>query len=812
MINIFEKTAPLYWEAGLPVIPLITGEKRPIPTDWTRFCTSMPDEATQAKWLKNYAEGNIGLPLGPESGVVCIDIDTDDEALIAEMVATLPHSPWKRVGKKGMVLAYKYEGQKTFQIRDQNGQTLVELLSTKRQVVLPPSIHPDTQRPYTANGDLFEVAASLPSLGSEVEALLRGLIEDYGIELSSTGHSKILDWVPAGSRDVTMIEHAGMYALSVRRGECSLKQAIGSIRAWHDGRVEQVAGDELDIDKGVMKIVEFLRKDVIEKEKLLPKGWDEGLTDEEKEKMGLNFDEDMIDWDVEQLREYLVEQFSKYNRHEYVKRGEAVRTVMKRMAASPAMESLEQEAILAFIRDTSGGNYTLSSLRKQLNEHKSAERIDGTDHTQIAEALLEEYQRSSEIRFHAEDFYIWRGAHWSRLDPKELRRKIATEFGDLPMARRAADHKGILDVLATLCSKPLQKVNDVAGINFANGIYTENGTLVKHDKDYGFTYVLPYRYIPDAARGIDRFRRFMEDSWGPDDDYDDKVSALQEAICITLFGLAAKYQRAFLLYGAPACGKSVLLDVISDLLPEEGKCSIPPDSWSDTFLPAEMFGKIVNICGELSETRKIDGVKFKEIVANGKITAQRKNRDPFQFRAKCAHWFGSNHLPQTRDTSEGFTRRWLTFEFKHPVPKDKMDRSLALKIITEEREAIVAWALQALTRIKSKGDYTLPKSHVEIMGDVAVNNNSVRFFIQESGKVTVDPENVSTRISTKILYDAYSFFCIQEGAAKRVSRADFKGMMRELASTMGVKRELAPTETGGRDVFYYGLTLADGTA
>lgn len=105
--NIFAENAPRYWAARLPVIPLRPRQKAPVPNGWQIFCSQMPDEATRESWLRMYADGNIGLPLGPASGLVAIDLDTDDPKVTAVIESIMPTTPWVRKGAKGAVYLFK---------------------------------------------------------------------------------------------------------------------------------------------------------------------------------------------------------------------------------------------------------------------------------------------------------------------------------------------------------------------------------------------------------------------------------------------------------------------------------------------------------------------------------------------------------------------------------------------------------------------------------------------------------------------------------------------------------------------------------
>jgi len=354
---------------------------------------------------------------------------------------------------------------------------------------------------------------------------------------------------------------------------------------------------------------------------------------------------------------------------------------------------------------------------------------------------------------------------------------------------------------------------DVQGVNFANGFLTTELELLSHDPDFGMTYTLPFRYMPELAGKSPLFFQFLEDCWGEDDDFEEKTQALQEALCVTLFGLGPRYQRAILLHGVAKSGKSQMLKIAESLVPEDAKAFVPPNDWSDRFMPTSMQGKIINICGELSERKKIDGQRFKDIVDGSEMSGQFKGQDIFKFRPICTHWFASNHLPKTDDASEGFNRRWLVLQFNKPVPPEKRQVDLGDLIAIQEREAICAWAVQALPRLLERNEYTLPKSHQQLIMEMAQENNSVRFFMQGSRRVRVirDPEdeNFSSRTSEDALYKAYWSFCLGPGGAKPVGSRVFRARMRELQAEMGFRMVIETTRLGVEQVQYQSLILVD---
>jgi phage/plasmid-associated DNA primase len=827
---IFADNAPEYWKRGLPVIPLKQNDKMPLTDGWQYYAEKMPSLAEQEYWLKAYPLSNIGIVLGPQSGLCMVDIDSTDEAIkdVIMQVLSPCMSPWQRIGSKGMALAFKQPVSgplKTFRIKKahpdpnmQESQTIVELLSTRTQIVLPPSIHPDTKRPYIANCELLDILDDLPHIPREIENLLRQALLAHGVELSHSGWTRVTDYVSLGSRDNQMIKVAGLWAQGVTRGELSLKEAIERMAAWHESCVEKIAGDELDIQKGVSSLIGFLVRDVLERKKTLPKGWDAGIDDETKKKYGLEFTIEHEEWSYDQLIAYMTSEFSKSSANTDAWM-ETASYVLDRISRSESLDPMRTERLLRFIHESSGKQLTMSVLKTRVRESRQGE-IKGMDHTEIAKAVIEDVSSYGELRFHTDTFWQWSGSHWRKVDREDLMRIVADKFGSLPAAKKRGDHTGIVSTMGTLCTKEL-RTDPRCGINFANGYVTEELRILPHDPSYGCTYTMPYRYLPEESDRAKRFQTFLDRCWtndeaGPDIDITEKKMALEELMAATMFGVGTRYARVALLYGMAGTGKSQLLNIVEALMPPEVVSALKPEMWGDKFGPSALVGKLLNIAGELSEKDKIAGDSFKQIVDGSSIEAQRKNGPLFHFRPQSMHWFASNHLPKSADTSAGFNRRWLIIGFWNKISREERIADLANQIVAEEREQIAAWAVRGITRLLKNNDYTLPKSHEEHLQDVAHNNDSVRYWVEASAAVRVDPfgreaaqtgSKSSPPTSETQLYEAYSGFSLNQGVARPVTLRTFQMRMKEIAEEKGLKKVMIPLGRGMEESGWKNITL-----
>jgi len=162
--NIFKLWAPRYHEAGIPVIPL--RGKAPLVNEWQAW-SEKEQTLDELEWLiDHFPNANIGAVLG--RWACALDVDTDNTSVLR----AAPYSPFRRHGATGMVALFAPNA-----MPNQPGTKYpVEFLNRGRQIVLPPSIHPDTGNPYVWNGeeDIVMNTGPLPTFTpANMEALYK---------------------------------------------------------------------------------------------------------------------------------------------------------------------------------------------------------------------------------------------------------------------------------------------------------------------------------------------------------------------------------------------------------------------------------------------------------------------------------------------------------------------------------------------------------------------------------------------------------------------------------------------------------------
>ena len=137
----FGDNAAKYIEAGYIVIPV--NGKTPVYTGWPKTTLEESERLANAQVNARYG---VGLLCGEPNGIVAVDLDYYED-YHQFLLNKLGASPVMKTGKKGVTLFYRFNGEISQQIQA-GGQTLCDILSTGKQTVMPPSLHPVTNQPY----------------------------------------------------------------------------------------------------------------------------------------------------------------------------------------------------------------------------------------------------------------------------------------------------------------------------------------------------------------------------------------------------------------------------------------------------------------------------------------------------------------------------------------------------------------------------------------------------------------------------------------------------------------------------------------
>ena len=175
-----------YIDCGKVVIPV--NGKIPLVKGWSHFCDNLPTETEVYGWEWNNATG-IGIPVGRANKICVVDIDhaTEDEYKIID--SNIPKSPYARKGAKGEARLYRQPMTYSTPVRQikKKDKVIVEFFYSNRQLVIPPSIHPDTKKRYVWTQETFGPdtdVSEMPELGDNRDIVIEKLLAGEKIDKS----------------------------------------------------------------------------------------------------------------------------------------------------------------------------------------------------------------------------------------------------------------------------------------------------------------------------------------------------------------------------------------------------------------------------------------------------------------------------------------------------------------------------------------------------------------------------------------------------------------------------------------------------
>jgi len=370
------------------------------------------------------------------------------------------------------------------------------------------------------------------------------------------------------------------------------------------------------------------------------------------------------------------------------------------------------------------------------------------------------------------DSHVWMWKNngvWQTIPDRLLKQKVQKILD----GRVRGVFRGLVDsvteVLKTLVYRAEHAWNQQQDtVNVLNGELSWNGKnwdLQPHCREHFRTTQIPVEY--DASAECPRFKLFLEEIFEGDSDKKDKAQLILEMIGYTLVS-QANLERFILLIGSGANGKSVILEVIRLLVGVDNVAAVQPSQFSNKFQRAYLHLKLVNLVTELSEGEKMADAELKAITSGELITAEHKNKDPFSFSPFCTCWFGSNHMPHTRDFSEALFRRALVVPFNNTF-KEGVNADPHLKDkLKGELPGIMNLALQAFGKVLKRKSFTEPRSCLDAKLEWRKEIDQVVQFIDD--KCILDLSHKETSAS---LYDAYCKWVQEVGIRHKLNHKNF---------------------------------------
>lgn len=193
-------------------------------------------------------------------------------------------------------------------------------------------------------------------------------------------------------------------------------------------------------------------------------------------------------------------------------------------------------------------------------------------------------------------------------------------------------------------------------LNVANGMVDlRTGMLGGHHPNHGSVFQLPVRFDPAAVCPV-------YDAWTAAQ-VGDQLADLEEAVSAMLDPTTTPGKAVFL-FGPSRTGKGTFLRLLAAMAGPGNRSAVSLHQLTgDKYMAAPLYGKILNVSGDLSSAHVEDISMFKMMTGEDPIEANRKYGRPFSFTNRALFAFSANTLPSIGEDSAAYSNRIKPFRF-----------------------------------------------------------------------------------------------------------------------------------------------------
>jgi putative DNA primase/helicase len=373
--------------------------------------------------------------------------------------------------------------------------------------------------------------------------------------------------------------------------------------------------------------------------------------------------------------------------------------------------------------------------------------------------------------------YIYNSAYWSDID-KETFQKFLGEVSEkmgVPIfsAKHFTFREQLYKQFLSTAYLPTPQIDkNTVLINLKNGTFkisTQGTQLIKFNRTDFLTYQLPFEFNPQAKAPI--FETYLNKVL-PDKDRQKVLAEYLGFVFIKNGSNNMKEEKALILYGSGANGKSVFFEIVNALLGEINTSTYSLQSLTNEngYFRAKIANKLVNYASEING--KLESSLFKQLVSGEPVEARLPYGEPFTLKQYAKLIFNCNELPKDVEHTNAYFRRFLIIPFDVTIPPHEQDKQLHTKIIESELSGVFNWVLEGLNRLLNQKHFTECEAAQQAVEQYKKQSDSVKMFVDEND-YNSSPNDYRL---IKELYNEYRAFCIEDGF-RPVNKTNFKSRL-----------------------------------
>jgi putative DNA primase/helicase len=372
-----------------------------------------------------------------------------------------------------------------------------------------------------------------------------------------------------------------------------------------------------------------------------------------------------------------------------------------------------------------------------------------------------------------EFIYLYNGAYWAYIEKEVFQKFLGEASEKMSVAKFTARfyefrEKLIKQFISTAYLPTPEPPKEAVYINLKNGTFevTTRGTKLRpFDRGDFLTYQLPFDYNPEAKAPL--FQLYLNRVL-PDIERQKILAEFLGYVFVKNGNNNLKEEKALILYGTGANGKSVFFEIVNALLGVENVCSYSLQSLTDTtgYYRAMIANKLVNYASEINGN--LETSIFKQLVSGEPVEARLSYGKPMQIKQYAKLIFNCNELPKEVEHTNAYFRRFLIIPFDVTIPEHEQDKQLHTKIIESELSGVFNWVLEGLNTLLEQKKFSDCEAAKQAVEKYKTQSDSVKLFIEENG---YQPSPDEYRV-VKELYTAYRTYCLDDGF-KPVNKTNF---------------------------------------
>lgn len=371
----------------------------------------------------------------------------------------------------------------------------------------------------------------------------------------------------------------------------------------------------------------------------------------------------------------------------------------------------------------------------------------------LAKDIMTEYSFIVEDESNTLYYFDKNQGIYSQKTERLIKREIARYLDENTRARYYAEVENF--IISTAPIKSLSNSPEL--IACQNGILdVTTGKLCNFNPEYFITTKIPIKY--DSSAVCPKIEKFLSEIL----DEPQRILA-QEFIGYCLYR-EYPFHKAYIANGTGSNGKTVHQNLNTSLLGQENLSNQTIQNINhNRFSCAELHNKLGNFCDDLPSNLVRAVGNFKMATGGGILSAERKGKDPFNFKNKAKFWLNCNDIPPITktDDNDAYFRRIIINDYKRKFSDKEANKNLINELTTEEElSGYLNYAIAGLQRILKQGHFSEVMTLEETRTAYIKRSDSRQFYLEKYTQETDNPDDV---IYHSDLFRDYAKVCHEEG-------------------------------------------------